>query len=60
MDKRSTLFYILDNLNKENELYVSGDLTEGKKNEEEYDSMLDLMEFSPSDEVLARIFKQVF
>ncbi len=58
MVKNSTLFYIFDNLNKENELYNSRDLTEEKEEEEEFDELFSMIQYIPSDRVLARIFEK--
>lgn len=58
MIKNSTLFFIYDNLNKENELYTSQDLFEEGEVDEELGFLLDRIEFSPSEKVLKRILKQ--
>jgi hypothetical protein len=60
MVKTSTLFYIFDNIENENELYTGRDLTEEKQDEGEIDELLGMIEYTPSDDVLARIYKKAF
>lgn len=59
MVKNSTLFFIYDNLNKENELYTHRDLLEeGGVEDEEIEELLDSLELSPPDSVLKRIYEK--
>jgi hypothetical protein len=58
MIKNSTLFFIYDNLNKENELYTSQDLIEEGGIDEEIEFLLDKIDFSPSQTVLKRILEK--
>jgi hypothetical protein len=60
MVKNSTLFFIYDNLNKENELYQTQDLLDEGEIDEEIDFLLSRVEFSPSDSVLKEIFEKAF
>ncbi|MBE0652152.1 MAG: hypothetical protein IH594_00035 [Bacteroidales bacterium] len=57
MIKNSTIFFIYDELNEENELYTWQDLTEAPSPDDELYMLLNSLEISPSQAVLQRIFQ---
>jgi len=59
MMKTSTLFFFYNDLNKENELYDSKELTEpGGLFSNELNEIFGKINFTPRDEVLERILQQ--
>ncbi|MFW5644747.1 MAG: hypothetical protein ACOCZL_02430 [Bacteroidota bacterium] len=60
MIKSSTIFFIYDNINKENELYDGEGLIETGRSEAEIAELLNQIEFTPPDRILNRIFEKIF
>lgn len=60
MSKTSTLFYFYDNINIENELYESKDLTEPSYLfKKELNEIFRGIEYSPGEEVLRKILNEI-
>ncbi|MFW5820963.1 MAG: hypothetical protein ACOCWA_06715 [Bacteroidota bacterium] len=60
MVKNSTIFFIYDNINEENELYSHQELTEPGRTRDDFSLLLDKIEFNPPDRILQRIFEKAF
>lgn len=58
MIKHSTLFYIFDNLGEGIELYNEHDLTQEKKEEEEFDKLFDLLDYSPPANIIKKVIEK--
>ena len=60
MTKNSTLFFILDNTDKQNELFTVEDMVHnGKLYREELSRIFANIEYSPRDHVMIRILEKI-